>query len=194
VGYYPGLVFLSGTGTTTLTVNGFQIEVNATDLTLDQFSLFDTGSGLGRCFSTTRVQPLTLIPGSYRFGTLFGPSFVFSVTGTGKVDYDSRLTFLSGTSTTILQVNGFLLMVDATRLTPPSFSLNDSASGLGEPFPTAVHQCVILIPGPYILGCGFLLPFSVTAAGMFDFNPAFAPCVTGLGTQRLRVSCDPTAP
>jgi hypothetical protein len=94
----------------------------------------------------------------------------------------------------ILEVNGLLLMVDATRLKLSSFTLNDSGSGLGEPFPTAVHQCVILIPGTYVFRRGFYFGFSVTGAGMFDYDPAFAACVAGLGTQRLRITCDPTNP
>jgi hypothetical protein len=194
VDYAPGLTFLSGAGTTVLRVNGCQIQVDATALTLDQFSLFDTASGLGKYFPTGTVQTLTLIPGAYQLGTLFGPAFVFSVTGTCTVDYAPGLTFLSGAGTALLEVNGFLLSVDATRLTLPSFNLNDSASGLGKSLATAAHQCVTLIPGPYVFVCGFSFQLSVTGAGVFDYDPGFVGCVKGLGIQRLRVFCDPTGP
>jgi hypothetical protein len=194
VDFAPGLAFLSGAGKTTLKVNGCRIEVDATALTFDQFSLSDTASGLVRFFPTTSVQALTLIPGPYRFGTLFGPTFEFSVTGGCTLNFAPELSFLSGAGTTTLEVIGFLLSVDARRLTLPSFTLNDSASGLGEPFPTASHQCVTLIPGPYVFVCGFSFPFSVTSTGLFDYDPTFIRCVTGLGRQQLRVSCDPTGP
>jgi hypothetical protein len=194
VDHDPGLIFLSGTGTAVLKVDGCPIQVDATALTLDQFSLSDTGSGLGRLFLTTQVQTLTLIPGDYHLGTLFGPTFMFSVTGTGTVSYDPALTFLSGAGTTFLTVNGFLLSVDATHLTLPSFTLNDSGSGLGEPFVTTSRQCVTLLPGPYAFTCGFSFGFAVTGTGVFDYDPGFASCVKGLGTQRLRVSCDPMVP
>jgi hypothetical protein len=154
----------------------------------------ETGSGLTEFFPTGTVKTLTLIPGDYQLGTLFGPTFVFSVTGTGTVDHDSSLTFLSGKDTTLLTVNGFLLSVDATHLTLPSFTLNDSGSGLIEPLATASHQCVTLIPGPYGFTCGFSFRFSVTGTGVFDYDTSLVACVGGLGTQRLRVSCDPKGP
>lgn len=97
VSYDPTLTFLSGAGTTTtLKVNGFQIKVDATPLTFNQFRLGDPGSVMSEFLAATRIQPVTLIPGSYVFGTLFGPAFVFSVTGAGTVAYDAGLNFLSG--------------------------------------------------------------------------------------------------
>lgn len=84
-------------------------------------------------------------------------------------------------------------MVDATRRGAASFSLHDASSGLAENFPANVHQCVILIPGAYGFASGFSFPFSVTGGGVFDYDPALAPCVAGLRTQRLRMSYDLSA-
>jgi hypothetical protein len=82
--------------------------------------------------------------------------------------------------------------VDASLLPLPSFSLNDSASGLGEAFTTATHQCVTLIPGLYVFVCGFSFRFSVTGTGVLDYDHGVVHCVRGLRTQKLRFYCDPT--
>ena len=149
----PG--FVTGAGTSTLVVAGCAIEFDATSLTLDQFSLFDAGRGLGRFFPTTSVQPLRLIPGRYRFGTLFGATFEFTVGTDCTVVYDAGLTFLSGAGSATLEVDGFLVNIDARRLGSRSFSLADSGSGLSVPFPAAGQHCISRIPGNYVFSSGF---------------------------------------
>ncbi|HEU4387745.1 MAG TPA: hypothetical protein VFV34_08110 [Blastocatellia bacterium] len=67
---------------------GEMITIDATPLTLDLFTI----TGIVQ-FETRSTHMLTLAPGSYRFGTLFGPTFEFSVTPAGTVAFDAGLTF-----------------------------------------------------------------------------------------------------
>ena len=194
VDYDSSLTFLSGAGTPALTVFGCEISVDATALTFEAFGLYDSASGLTRYFSSTSVQVVRLIPGRYRFGTLYGAAFEFSITDSCTVDYDSSLTFLSGAGTPALTVFGFLVNVDARSLPASFFTLGDSASGLTVSRSTTASQCVTLIPGSYVFTCGFTFGFLITAGGTFDYDPAFLRCVTGLGRQHLRVFCDSTGP
>lgn len=124
VDYDPELTFLSGAGTANLKVIGCRIQVDATALVFNRFSLFDTGSGLGKFFSTGSIQTLTLVPGNYRFGSLFNPTFEFTVSRTGAVNYHANHTFLSGTGTTALKVIDCRIRKDSTELTRKSFVLS----------------------------------------------------------------------
>jgi hypothetical protein len=187
VSFDPTLTFLSGGGTNTLKVHGFAVEVDATALSLDQFSMSETASGLGEMFQTAAVQLLRFIPGNYRFGTLFGPVFEFSVTGAGAVSFDPALTFASGSGTSRLKVQGFAVEIDATALSVDQFNVADSASGLTKTLLTSIVHPLNFIPGSYRLVAGQESEFLITRAGVFDYIPAAAPTLRGRGGRNLKV-------
>ena len=94
--------FLSGQGTTTLVIQGYPIQINATALGTATFDLPGTVTGL----DATVVQPTLLIPGDYQFVPATGTPFVFTVTPGGTIDFDASLNgFLTGRGTKTLLIN-----------------------------------------------------------------------------------------
>lgn len=191
VAFDPALAFLDGAGTDRLIVRGFAIHIDATTLTLDQFALTETNSGLGTILATGIVQSVALLPGDYRFGTLFGPVFAFAVSTDGKVALGPDLNFLSGAGSTVLTVRGFPLEIDATSLGSDPVTLTEANSGLSETLTTATVNSVHLIPGSYRLTTGIINEFIVTRAGVFDYIPTQAPSLRGRNTNRLGVLRNP---
>jgi hypothetical protein len=185
--------FLEGRGTTTLRVNGFKIDIDATPLSMSAFWLQDSLSGLTLQRPTTAVEGFRLIPGTYRFATMVSPHFLFDVGPGGSVEYPigPMDRYVSGRGSALLRVNGYLVGIDATRLGPASFTVRDAASGLTVAFTTHSFHCMSLLPGEYQFACGFVFLFRLEDPGVFAYSPGLEPCVTGAGGQRLSVSCDP---
>lgn len=92
---------LSGVGTTTLTLRGLPIAIDATAAPYAYFGL--TGHGW---WSTRQVQNLRLLPGTHTYVASGAPdSQRFRVTGTGLIDYDDQpAPIVSGRGTATLRV------------------------------------------------------------------------------------------
>lgn len=178
--------FVSGRGTSTLTVVGVPIRFDATSLSADQFNLNFSSSLVG---STASVTTFQLLPGEYQFCA--PPSqtcFAFTVTPSGTVDYDASLDgYLAGRGTDTLTALGVLIHFDATALSPGQFNLNFSSTLVRD---TATPSSLPLLPGVY----SFCAPpsvacfnISVTSQGTVDYDAALDGFVAGRGTGTLRV-------
>jgi len=188
VEYAPELTFLSGAGTALLEVRGMKILVDATALSLPEFHVHDSVSSDGVTLSKGLPQTLTLIPGTYLFGTFWDSAFKFSVTPAGTVEYAPELAFLSGNGTDMLEVHGVRIQVDATALSLPEFHVRDSASSNGVTLSKGSVQTLTLIPGTYLFGTYWnsVFKFSVTPAGTVEYAPELA-FLSGTGTAVLEV-------
>jgi hypothetical protein len=164
------------------------ITIDATALRWRTFFVSDTGQ-----FSGDKPQIIELAEGTYTFGTLGTPSFLFSVTAAGTVDYPPGPLdgFVEGRGTTTLVVKGLEIKIDARPLAMPSFWLLDSGSDLSLQRPADVENTLRLIPGGYRFGTlvnsAFL--FDVTAAGTVDYpvTPTI-PYPAGRGSATLQVN------
>ncbi|HXJ34158.1 MAG TPA: hypothetical protein VMS22_08965, partial [Candidatus Eisenbacteria bacterium] len=142
--------YVSGRGTSTLTVTGFAIAVDATAMTAPSFNI-ERGN-VAPLTSTATVATVHLLPGAYgEFNCGAGSestSFPFTVTTAGLLDLNPSLdAYVSGRGTSTLTVTGFPITVDATAMTAPTFNINrGNASPL---LPTAVVTTLHLLPGLY---------------------------------------------
>jgi hypothetical protein len=102
VDYAPSLdLILSGRNTSTLTVVGAPIRINAATLNGSSFSIPGVGT-----FASCPVPMVTLLPGTHRFVTT-EVQFNFIVISGAVVDYDAALdSFVSGRGTNTLTVHG----------------------------------------------------------------------------------------
>jgi hypothetical protein len=187
--------YLAGRGTTTLEVKGYTITVDATALSLGLFAVQDASTGWGVQHANDKAQAFTGIPGSYQFGSLHGPSLPFKIAIDGTIDYPAGPmdSYLAGRGTTTLCVYGYLMGIDASRLTPPSFRVRDPSTGVGVNIDTDRFHCISLLPGTYEFACGFTLGFVVEDPGVFTYDRTLEPALSGYHTQRLHVVTDPAA-
>ena len=122
---------VSGRNTTTLTVTGFPIQVDARSLSSPQFSINRGNSGHG---DTDVVTTLELFPGDYAEFNAPAGSFVdfpFTVTMAGKLDHAALDGFVSGRGTSTLTVTGLPIKFDATAMSSSAFSINRGGGGHG---------------------------------------------------------------
>ena len=115
----------------------FRIEEGALGITIDATALTSSTFFLGGLGGFPSAAPLVLdlAPGIYTIqdGTGLGGVHNFEVTGTGDVSYaPEKEPFFDGLNTPQLTVVGFDVIIDATALTPPTYSIG----GIGG-FPSA---------------------------------------------------------
>ncbi|MBO3752218.1 hypothetical protein J5X84_39695 [Streptosporangiaceae bacterium NEAU-GS5] len=172
---------LSGKATSTLTVTGVPVTVDASDLSYPNFGL----SGHG-WWSTRQPQTLRLLPGSHSLVVGGIGAWPFRIGADGLIDYDDQYgTILSGKGTTTLTVTGFRVVVDATAVSYPYFGL----SGQGW-WGTRHPQALRLLPGPHTYvasGSSDRAQFRVTAVGLIDYDDQTATALSGRGTTTLTV-------
>ncbi len=179
--------FVSGRGTSTLTVVGFPMRFDATALSADQFNLSSSTSLVA---STTSVATFRLLPGAYDFCAPPSSSCSpFMVTQSGTVDFSPSLDgYFAGRGTDTLVALGFAINFDATALSAGRFNLNFSGTLVQDTRPAG---SLPLLPGVYTfcappsVGC---FNFAVTGQGTVDFDAALDGFVAGRGTGTLRVS------
>ena len=113
IDYDPSLEgILSGRGTTALRVNGAAVTIDASTLTSDYLSM--------DYMAQDKSSPINarLLPGSHSLVTHGGSVAYFTVTNSGKVDYDTALEgIITGSGTSTLHISGATVRVDATALT-----------------------------------------------------------------------------
>lgn len=187
--YDPALEgVLTGNGTSSLTVRGRTISVDARALTPPELGLLSVTPP----FPTSAVKSLTLLPGAYAViynaGFPIALSTNFTVDVDGHVDYATQLDgAVDGRGTTALKLNGRAIVVDATELSAPEWFFLSIAL-----FANNAPQTVTLLPGVhyfgYNAGSSFTPPgASITIApdGHVEYDPALEGILGGRGTSSL---------
>jgi len=184
VGYDPGLEgVLTGHGTSTLTVNGVTITIDARQLSLAYVNVDDN------LFARNNA-PITFTglpgPASLIDSAGAGASVSFILKADGTVDYDPSLNrILSGRGTSTLAVNGVTVTIDATQLSLDQLTVDNAFTTA-----TPVGFTFTGLPGPVLLtdlGSGFTAGFTLNADGTVDYAAAVAGVLSGSGTTTLLV-------
>ncbi len=190
VDFDPGLDgYVSGRGTSTLTISGFPITINATALSASGFNLNFGAAGGG---ATNEVTTLHLLPGAYSFhapASNATAQFDFTVTSSGTVDFDPGLDgYVSGRGTNMLTISGFPITINATALSATTFNLDFGSAGGGS---TSQVTTLRLLPGGYSFhapaSSAVVFTFIVTSIGTVDYDASFDGLVSGRGTNTLVV-------
>ena len=151
--------FLEGSGTTTLTVNGYNIQIDATALTAPTFGVrLINGLVIGTPWDASVVQTFTLLPSTSFASHVFcetscGPeTFQFSVTNAGTVDYAPAVgAHVSGRGTDTLVVRdavsvGLVLTVNSTSDVlgaNTDVNLGDGVCFTGTILPNGEEECTL---------------------------------------------------
>jgi hypothetical protein len=191
--------FLAGRGTDMIRFAGYTVSIDATALSATHFvptNLFGVGF-----LDASVPQPLTVLPdgGGYLVQTGSGSqsigTFRWNVDpSTGLVTYDPAFDgYLTGRGTTTLRVLGAPVEVDARALGAGRFAVL-SVFGVGA-LDDSVVQPLTLLPTLFytFLTRTFSFNWSVRDDGTIDYSPSLDRCVSGRGTARLTVRCDPAA-
>jgi hypothetical protein len=188
--------YVSGQGSSTLVVTGFDVNFNATALSSSTFNI--NYNEVGGTHFVNAPSTFTLLPGLYTFcAPASADCFQFSVLNDGMLAFDAALDpIVGGRGTNALSVSGFPITIDATARGAIRFNISFNGVG-GTDFPATVAAGFTVLPGSY----SFCAPssnncfeFAVTIAGTLDYSPALDACVLGRGTDRLTVICDPNLP
>ena len=193
--------YVTGGGTSNLTVTGLNISIDATQLDAAQFQVI----GVGEFPSTVvTVPPLRVIPGDYRFRINGGfdttnIDFVVNADGTdpdGVIDFAPALdAYVAGRGTSTLEVIGLDIAINATQLTGPNFQV----FGVGT-FPSGTEQTgITVVPGDYrihVSGTGSAgADFSVDTNGEVQENSPYlsVQSTTTLVVDGLDITIDTSA-
>ena len=195
IGFEPALDgFVSGRGTDTLVVTGYEFHADATALSPQPNNVRPLS---GQDHTGTRMHTMTGVPGLYLFIGGYGnwTTFKFTVENDGTIDFDPTLDeFVSGRATDTLVVTGYSLTVDVRGLAPgvSHFGLQ-SIDQVGHP--NSAPFTHTLIPGLYLLSAGGTMTFEFDLDGKLFNLPAthLGEPVTGEGGNVLRIG-DSTPP
>ena len=186
--------YASGRGTSTLTVVGLPLTIDATALSHPDFNMLSggAGSGLSSLVSTFRLLPTTGYPLVFQSPASTLNLFPFTFSTNGTVDYDlSHDAYVSGRGTSTLTVSGFPIIIDATAVPVADWNIS---FGYGGPNQVRTAR---QIPGLYDLrlpaSSGNVVFYTVSGLGTIDYDPAYDFCVRGRGTNVLTVLCDPAS-
>ena len=186
--------YASGRATSTLTVVGLPLTINATALSHGDFNILygGGGSGLSSQVTTVRLLPTTASPLWFQSPASSLNIVPFTFSTSGVVDYDNSLdAYVSGRGTSTLTISGFPIIINATAVPVADFNIAFSAGGPNQV--TTVRQ----IPGLYDLrlpaSSSNVVWYTVTGLGTINYDPAFDLCVSGRGTNVLTVLCDPAS-
>ncbi len=186
--------FLSGRGTSALTINGHYVNVDATALSSTLFALPST-FGLNTPIDATVTQPLTLIPATYGFlvGSGQVATFRWTIAINGAIEYDAEFDdFLGGRGSDTLVVNGHSVRVDARGLSGTAIAIA-STFGLNLPIDSSTIIPLNLVPigGGYLFQVGSanigLFRWNISLGGMIEYDVDFDDFLSGRGTDTLEV-------
>jgi hypothetical protein len=181
VSYDPSLEgILTGSGTSTLTVHGITVTIDATHLSLQALDVDDA------------IVPLTSQP--FTFSALPGQLFLadpqedtalyFTINQDGTIGYDPSLQgIFTGSGTNTLVVNGLTVTIDATRLSLQSIIVDDAI----EPS-TASPFIFTGLPGSVALvddGEGAYVTINLNADGTVSYDPSLEGVLSGSGSSTL---------
>ena len=175
----------SGRGTSTLVLNAFTINIDATSLTQQQLTVYTIGS----YFDSKLIQQLQVTPGIYNLllSSQNSGSY-FTVNLDGTIDYDTSYdTAFAGRGTNTLVLNAFSINIDATALPEQQVRVYT----IGSYVDSNTVQSLQLTPGIYALqldsgnnGCYF----TVKPDGTVDYDPLLNNVLSGRGTNTLLVT------
>ena len=185
---------VSGRGTDTLKIIGFEITVDASALDSPGF-IFATIGNIGEQKEFVTHANVRLAATRYLVQQQSGriADFEFTVNPDGLIEYDPRFDsnhegFLAGRGTNKLTIVGYSVRIDARTLSYPRFLV----PGMTKSFlPGNVIHKLQLIPDTYSFqfpGGGYAnFVFRVTQAGEIDFDPAYDGFLAGRGTRTLEM-------
>lgn len=186
VDYEPSRdTYLSGRGTSSLTVGGFAITVDASTVNADRLNI---DFGTVGTFPITAPAPVTIVPGTYDVCVPASNNcFRFSVGLDGTLDFDHALDgYVSGRGLRTLTIVGKPITFDATAVDVRDFNVDFGSAGGGPNVPTTLS----LVPGIYLMcvpGSNNCFEFSVSRGGTLDFAATLDVFVSGRGSQTLTV-------
>jgi hypothetical protein len=185
--YDPALEgVLTGNGTSSLTVSGRTVSVDATELSAAEWFFWSVAT-----FPNTAPRSVTLLPGVYYFGYNAGSSFTppgasISIARDGHIGYDLTLEgMLEGRGTSSLVVHGSGIVFDGTALAASELFLLSVVR-----FPSSPPRTLRLLPGlhyfGYSAGSPFTppgVPFTVDGSGNVAYAAALDGAISGRGTR-----------
>ena len=186
VDYEPSRdTYLSGRGTSSLTVGGFAITFDATTVSADRLNI---DFGTVGTFDNTAPATVAIVPGIYDVCVPASNNcFEVRVGLEGTLDFDHALDgYVSGRGLRTLTIVGKPITIDATAVDADRFNVDYGSAGGGANVPTTLS----LVPGIYFMcvpASNNCFLFSVSPAGPLDFAPALDTFVSGRGSQTLRV-------
>jgi len=175
---------LVGAGTSTLTVHGLTVKVDATQLSLNKLNV-------DNAFTAATSAPFTFtgLPGTVLLTDALGGGFSasFTLNTNGTVGYAATVAgVLSGSGTTTLLVHDATVTINATDLSIPTLSL-----GNGVVVTNTAALAFTTLPGTYTLidsqGSGAALQFSIGTDGNVGYASSLQGILTGTGTPTLTV-------
>jgi len=185
VSYDPSLEgILTGAGTSTLTVHGVTVTIDATHLSLQALDVDNANVPL-----TSQPFTFAALPGQVVLADPGEGALVrFTIGQDGTVSYDPSLQgILSGSGTNTLVINGVTVTIDATRLSLQTIIVD----GAIRPATSAPFTFTGL-PGTAYLedagGEGATVFFTLNADGTVSYDPSLQGVVTGNGTNTLVVN------
>lgn len=168
---------LSGQGTNSLTLNGAEVQIDATSL-LQTYMSVDYVAEDPSTPLTTR-----LLPGDH-FVYVTGAIQWFKVATDGTISYDAALEgILSGQGTSSLKLNGAEVHIDASSLLQTYMSLDYVAEDPATPFSAR------LLPGDhFVYVTGAIQWFKVETDGTISYDSALEGILSGQGTNSLTLN------
>ncbi len=195
VTYDPAFAdFLSGAGTPTLTLSGFEVTLDARALGGIGLILAQMPGQSPFALRTARLLPARRY--QVQGAGLVSP-FLFALGRDGRFSYGAELDvataggFLRGNGTATLEFLGHPLRVDATRLFYRRMYLPGVTGPAGVDATTTVPM-VRVLPGSYSyqFASGYFADFrfTVTLAGTIDYSPDYATFLSGAGGSTLTLT------
>jgi hypothetical protein len=189
VTYDPSLEgVLTGTGTSTLTIHGVTVTVDATALQADVPYL--RLNGVSPSESTSAPFPITVLPGPNSLAQAFtNDAVLFNVGNDGTITWGPSLNgVLTSNGPNSLTIHGVAVTVDATALQSavPSLTLN-TASAIE---PTNAPFTITVLPGPNTLaeyGSNNYVQFTVNPDGTISYDPSLQGILTTSGPNMLTI-------
>jgi hypothetical protein len=185
--------FLSGRGTSTLTVNGFAVTLDARYLS-GSGVLLVVGGADWIAYRTVRMVPASYY--SVQQGSGVVADFQFKLGLDGHFAYQPAYDygaggFLRGNGTSTLEFLGYPILVDARAAGGAGLTIQTI---WGMPFAYTAVQFANLLPASYFAlqvnsGVVTNAQFKLSASGVFSFSPSLAPYLaldTFDGLTRLR--------
>ncbi|WP_237774408.1 hypothetical protein [Actinosynnema sp. ALI-1.44] len=174
----------TGSGSTTLTVHGFAVTLDTSDVDY----VTNTVGGVGWKAPQSR-RVFKLLPGAHVMSTYNGINIPFTVSAEGRVGYRPDLEGLfSGTGSTTLTVHGFAVTLDTSDVD----YVTNTVGGVGWKAPQS-RRVYKLLPGAhtFVTYNGIQFPFTVTAQGRVDYKSTLNDTFTGIGSATLAVRGHP---
>jgi len=152
---------LTGRGTTSLTVVGIQVQIDASALPGTYTSLDYV------YFNGDESMSVALLPGLHVLYTLGGDPIHFTVKSDGTIDYDSSFDkTLAGRGSGALTITGLRVRIDATALALSYLGLDYVSMD------ASVANDVVLLPGKHHVAYGGkVVYFTVNLDGSIRYDP-----------------------